>query len=262
VNIVTTITNSPKRNQYGRVRIQRAFFPLSLAGLGFFFALGVNGLGGVFRSRSNVSSSRERGSDKYESPISLPDEFFRLLGIIAVHWERLEFVLELSVAEIGSHDPHDVGLLTGNIGFQSKIDLILAYASMLKEEFPNQHREIKVALQAVRDAYALRNTYIHARWIPPAGPHPAKRSVTRTKGGKITVGNMDTSEADLLKAAKVIWDAMEKWIAVMQQYGMLQFAISLPDASLGKPASLPLWGHIPSSRRPEAQERQPRPSLG
>ena len=47
---------------------------------------------------------------------------------------------------------------------------------------------------------------------------------------------MDTSEADLLKAAKVIWDAMEKWIAVMQQYGMLQFAISLPDASLGKPA--------------------------
>src|SRR5476649_1516075 len=38
-----------------------AFFALAFAGLGFFFALGVKGLGGVFSSRSSVASSRDRG---------------------------------------------------------------------------------------------------------------------------------------------------------------------------------------------------------
>jgi hypothetical protein len=50
---------------------------------------------------------------KYQSPFGdIPDEYMRLVGIIAAHWERVELLLELAIARITQHEFHRVALLT------------------------------------------------------------------------------------------------------------------------------------------------------
>jgi hypothetical protein len=116
-----------------------------------------------------------------------------------------------------------VGLLTANIGFQSKLDLIMVYVRPLQTQRPAEWKNFTGALNDIRDAYGFRNTYVHAKWIPPRHKKaPVQRSVVRTKGGNLTLGDFPTSTAELVKAAQAIDAAGDKFMALMQTYGWLK----------------------------------------
>lgn len=163
--------------------------------------------------------------EKYESPLGLPDEYYRLIGIIAAHWERLDFILGIAVAELGTHDHLDVALLIENIGFNSKIDLIMVHLRNAFEGYDDEvFLALKSPLEGVKTAYGLRNKYVHARWIkPPKEGDLPLRSVLRTKNGKLSLGNEPTGTAELVKAAQDIENATGALINTYQRFNLLKF---------------------------------------
>ena len=74
--------------------------------------------------------------DRYHSPFPLPDEHMRMLGIIATQWEWVEQLLGNAIAEIMEHKPDRVAILTANVGFHQKCDILKAYARTFQEDDP------------------------------------------------------------------------------------------------------------------------------
>jgi len=182
---------------------------LALTGLGLFFALGVKGLG-------------MSDTGQYLSTIGLPDEYYRLTGIIAAEWEYTEYVLEWAIREISLLKGVRVDILIVNIPYQAKYDLVMAFARQLKEPDPKGWERFKKALKDIKEAYTLRNTYVHARWLPHKPRHPGvKRSVTRSRGGRFVMDNIPVSEDDLVAAAVSIQDARESFMKLMQSYNLM-----------------------------------------
>lgn len=73
----------------------------------------------------------------------------RLLGIISAHWEWLEMVLERAIAEIMEQKYSRVALLTGNIGFYAKCDLILVYARVFEKENPDTWKVFTLTVKSL-----------------------------------------------------------------------------------------------------------------
>ena len=126
----------------------------------------------------------------YASPMKLPDEYMRLVGIIAAHWEFVEQItLTRAIAGMMELDYNQVALLLANVGFQSKVDLLVVHTAPLKDTDKPAWERITSALGGIREAYGMRNTYVHAVWnfeIDPATPHIR---VIRTKNGKLRMGD-------------------------------------------------------------------------
>jgi hypothetical protein len=152
---------------------------------------------------------------------SLPDEYMRLVGIIAAHWEWAELVLERAVAEVGMHDPDKVGLLTNEISFSSKCDLILAYARPFEDADPPTWKRFTLAIKRLRDAYSLRNAFVHAKWRHDRKTGEWGKSVVRVKGGKLSVYDASVELSELEHAAQETWDAGESFVNLCGEFGVL-----------------------------------------
>jgi hypothetical protein len=159
--------------------------------------------------------------EKYQSPIPLPDEHMRMVGIIAAHWEWIELILERSIAEIMEQQHHTVGLLTANISFGSKCDLILVYARVFEKDQPQVWKEFTTAIEALGGAYMKRNTYVHAKWKRDRSTLEWGITTVRTRGGKLTASDNPVSVNELVDAAQSIFDAGERFTALVQRFGIL-----------------------------------------
>ncbi len=166
---------------------------------------------------------------KYKSPINLPDEHMRLVGIIAAHWEFIEAILERSIAEVMEHEWQRVRLLTVNIGFRSKCDLILLHARPLTTTDKPAWREFTKTLETVKNVYKLRNKFVHGQWhTDDDGDDPTLLCV-RTAGGKLTAERAQVPITELEDAARQIYDASEQLIRLFQRYGVLLPSNDRPD---------------------------------
>jgi hypothetical protein len=157
----------------------------------------------------------------YQSPFKIPDEYMRLVGIIASHWESLDIILQRSVAEVMSMDMNDVRLLTENISVSAKLDLLTAHAreALSKDEF----NEFNKMIRLVQAAYGQRNAFVHAKWDVKGAPDdlPWRFSV-RTKGGRISIVQKPTELTELEEAADAIYRAGEALTTTLQKHGLLQ----------------------------------------
>ena len=158
----------------------------------------------------------------YKSPMDgLPDEHMRLVGIISAHWEYVELLLERAIAEVMGRKYSDIALLTGNIGFYQKCDLILVYARVFEEPEPETWKRFTGAIKELKDAYPDRNQYVHAKWKRDITTRAWGKSSIRTKGGKLTISDVSVQCEDLEKAAARIWNAAEAFLALCQEHGVL-----------------------------------------
>lgn len=158
--------------------------------------------------------------DRYESPFSLPDEHMRLLGIIAAHWETVDYFLGRVVAGVMEHDYDRVALLVANIGFQQKCDLILAYARHFQKTDPPEWSKFTKVIETLRDAYSTRNKFIHAKWKMADGE--IRRTEVRTRGGRFTIADEPTPISELNAAAQQIIDAGEAFVRLVEPYGIFR----------------------------------------
>src|SRR5215831_7411266 len=111
--------------------------------------------------------------DRYHSPFPLPDEHMRMLGIIATQWEWVEQLLGNAIAEIMEHKPDRVAILTANVGFHQKCDILKAYARTFQEDDPPAWSRFNQTITMLKDAYSARNRFIHAKWqlLDDRGPN-------------------------------------------------------------------------------------------
>ncbi|CAA2141822.1 hypothetical protein [Hyphomicrobium sp. ghe19] len=144
----------------------------------------------------------------YTSPYSfLPDEHMRLVGIIAFHWEAVDLSLQRAVAEITMTDCGGIAILTDMIGFRSKTEIIMAYARQFQSGDPLKWKEFVSALEGVKDAYTLRNKFVHARWIDGPDTTRPLRVDFRLSGGRLKQEEVPTEIGELYAAATAIFNA-------------------------------------------------------
>jgi hypothetical protein len=161
--------------------------------------------------------------NKYQSPSRvLPDEHMRLVGIISAHSEWLELLMERAIAEIMEHEYIRVALLTTNIGFRSKCDLLMAYARPFQtENQPENWKEFISILEQIKTAYTLRNTYVHVQWKIGEKTRQIGRAAVRTQGGKFGIIDEPGPIDRLNDAAQAIWDVSEPFLRFCQRFGVL-----------------------------------------
>ena len=158
---------------------------------------------------------------KYQSPIAaLPDEHMRMVGIISTHWEWVELILERALAEIMEHDPKRVGVLTTNIGFYQKCDLILAHARVFQQNDPPKWRAFTNCIESLRSAYTARNQHIHAKW--KMLNNQIYLTEVRTRGGKLTIIDEPWDIQRMNDAAQQIAAAGEEFVKLMRSFDLLQ----------------------------------------
>jgi hypothetical protein len=161
---------------------------------------------------------------RYRSPAVdfLPNEHMRLVGIIAAHWEMLDSILERLAAEVTKNKAGRVHLLTNSMNYAAKRDLLMAYARQYKTKKPDLWKQFTTAFDAVNNAYSLRNTFVHAKWIHGPSTKRPKRTGVRTKGGKLVEFDEPTPIKDLKVAADTIITAGNDLVAVFRKVRMLK----------------------------------------
>jgi hypothetical protein len=160
--------------------------------------------------------------EPYKPPINLPDGHMRMVGIIAAQWEWIEIVLERAVAEVMTLKHAQVGLLTVNLSFRAKCDLILVYARPLETEDNDSWKKFTKVIESLKAAYTLRNAYVHAKWKINERTGKLGRTSVRTMGGRLALVDEETKIEDMERDAKAIWDAAEHLGALLTSFGLLQ----------------------------------------
>jgi hypothetical protein len=159
---------------------------------------------------------------KYQSPMGYPDEHMRLLGLIAAHWEMVDFLLERLVAKVMGHDPLSVALLTANMDFNRKLDLVTAHVRDAHESQEGQAiwREYTQLTTRLIKAQGSRNDYVHSRWRTDKPSKQFQRVRLRTKGGKFKAIDVPVTTEQLASAAKEIVDIGDAIIAFFNKIGL------------------------------------------
>jgi hypothetical protein len=158
----------------------------------------------------------------YRSPFPfLADEHMRLVGIIAFHWETIDLTMQRVIAEVMGFTLGQVGLFTDNISFRTKQDMLMSYARHLQTEAPELWQEFTQAMEAVKKANTLRNTYVHAKWHDGPQPGTPTRTAVHTRDGRFTLVDEPVPIADLEKAADDIFKAGEKLLTFFQKFDVM-----------------------------------------
>jgi hypothetical protein len=165
---------------------------------------------------------------KYQSPMGLPDEQMRLVGIIAAHWEWVELILERALAEIMEHQFARVALLTNQVSFSDKCDLVLVYARVYETTDPTTWSLFTKAIVALRNGYSLRNQFVHAQWKRDRKTAQWGKASIRTKGGKLTISDELVDIKSLEQAAEQIWDAGNNFTLLCRAHGVLLASPNTP----------------------------------
>jgi hypothetical protein len=66
-----------------------------------------------------------------------------------------------------------------------------------------------------------RNTYVHAKWKRDRSTLEWGKMTVRTRGGKLTTSDDPVSVDELVDAAQSIFDAGERFTALVQRFGIL-----------------------------------------
>lgn len=163
--------------------------------------------------------------DKYQSPVGLPDEHARLVGIISAHWEYVEEGLNHLLASIMMKPLVEVNFLIRNINFGRKHDLIMAYSRVFEKPKPEVFEQITSGLAALWKAHNLRNKYVHASWVLKDGAWSFPEIKTK---GTFKVYDETPTTAQMAADAQFIWDAGDSLLMLFHNLGL---PLPWPDKS-------------------------------
>lgn len=157
---------------------------------------------------------------KYQSPFNLPDEHMRLVGIIAAHSEFLNLIIEKAVAFVTMNKQSQVQLLTSHLGLSQKLDILTAYFQQYRGRDDGQWKESVEVFEAIRKASALRDEFVHARWLMEEQAIAPLRLVIRIKSGKLIEKSEKIEHQQLEDAADFIHKTGEKLTKLLLKIGI------------------------------------------
>ena len=167
----------------------------------------------------------------FKNPFNIPDEHMRMVGIIACQWEHIEKTLEHTVAESMGHKPSRVGLLTMNIGFHTKCELILAYARAFEKEEPLTWKLFTSSIEHLHTCQKIRSEFVHASWHEnETDREKPLRLILSTRGKRLTYEERSTNIQELYDAAETLDKYASSFILLMQECGLLLPYPQTPDA--------------------------------
>lgn len=160
----------------------------------------------------------------------IPNDYFLLIGQIAAVWSRAEYILQCTVVSLICELDQSGGMmLTANIGYQSRCDLLRSYWSAAGPEDELIVKEWKAMLNLLKDAYARRNAFVHGLWandepslvprrlvLRPKGRLTLESVVTETSDGEAALQMILMAEAELLRLA----DSMHVELGNRQALGL------------------------------------------
>ncbi len=132
-----------------------------------------------------------------EQSIIISDRHLRAIGLIAVIWSGIEQAMEIAICGLYSIDLNRGLVLTANIGFRSRVDLlrILAKNGAIRDK-----RDAAICLgllTRIEKAYVTRNEAVHGGWGPSPDPTKARRMSIRARGSQLRCVSEDVSAEEL-----------------------------------------------------------------
>lgn len=184
------------------------FSVLSLIGLGFFFALGVKGLGGVFSNFRKTSSS-EGPLDTEDFPTQALLDLYAVTGELVIHWGQLEASMQATIAMVY----HDFG----GKEVEPKLPVpFLRRMKFLKECF-NKRPELA---QFAEDARAIRGKAKELSFVREYLSH-GYLSLFDPETGIYTFRRLDPDEDDSIHVESIFKATVQELLDKTAQIGSL-----------------------------------------
>ena len=128
-------------------------------------------------------------------PAHLSDPILRNMGLITASWGVLEAHLEFIILGHQEINLNTGLLLTANLSFRAKADLLLTFAAE-KAFADDQNSKLKTLVREAERLYGRRNMVAHCAWFATDDPLVAKARGVRTRG-KLVVTDEDVSVDEL-----------------------------------------------------------------
>ncbi len=135
-------------------------------------------------------------------PAHLSDPILRNMGLVTARWGVLEAHLEFLILRFQEIDLNTGLLLTANLSFRAKADLLLTFAAE-KGFADDENSKLKTLVREAERLYGKRNMVAHSAWFPTDNPLVAKVRGIRTRG-KLVVTDDEISANDLQAIADEI----------------------------------------------------------
>ena len=238
--------------------------------IGAFFDWLLQALGIWERVASKVNTRDGWGISK---------NFYSILGLVVAESARVEELLGALCIALLELKLHTGGPLVVNLGYQSRIDVILSVVDLANrakkinpdwsveqaEAFQAKAAEIKRVIGLVQEAYPRRNLYAHAFYTKPSGDDDAHAYSVRIKG-KVKIQDRVVTSDELYDVYLEIHDARFELARLVRELDVKMLFHDeehLGDALLkteAPPFRDPTSStRLPQGLRPQTGKKTPRP---
>ena len=128
-------------------------------------------------------------------PAHLSDPILRNMGLVTASWGVLEAHLEFLILKHQDIALNTGLLLTANLSFRAKADLLLTFAAE-KAFADDENSKLKTLVREAERLYGKRNMVAHCAWLSTDNQSVAKVMGVRTRG-KLVVSDDEVSVSEL-----------------------------------------------------------------
>jgi hypothetical protein len=215
---------------------------LALSGLGFFFALGVKGFGGVLSIRASTASRELSGVFDImpihykHRPYLPPKNHLAAIGAIAAIWTAIESTMETTILALYEIDMGRGLVLTANIGFHPRMALLRILGGERVHMTEAQAQELMQTkppgiISRLDDGYGDRNALVHGLWGPTDKPGIIRRMSVRARGKKLQANSQHYSAEDLWAVSDRLAELLREFVEWGDRVGVVKLLAEAPQHS-------------------------------
>jgi hypothetical protein len=148
-------------------------------------------------------------------PIS--DEHLSAIGAVVVVWSLVEMAMETAICGLYEISTDRGMVLTANIGFRSRVDLLRILATKGAIANADHARDMVEILSRIEKGYAERNAVAHGWWSGTRHPKIARRMSIRAKGRRLVCSDEKVPIGQLLATRDRLDDLRRDFSALLRR---------------------------------------------
>jgi hypothetical protein len=199
----------------------------------------LSGFGGVFTADFRAAIKRRRASRSLycsldfvvmaefqiqDEPIHLTPNILITFAMIIQAFARLEWLIQMSISAVGELNLARVLILTRNVGYQGKRDVLFALMEDVCLDV-QQKEEIRGFLDAADKYSTVRNHIAHSLWAIGTRPQSFKPMSVAIRYGKLKFHGIledetDYIESDFIKIADKLTIINNSYVDFLRRSGL------------------------------------------